>query len=58
MEDFEFKNTAKWYSSMCYTQFGGEANFNTAKALLKELSDDPTSDYAYYAKAYLDLLNN
>ncbi|MEO6190921.1 MAG: hypothetical protein ABIO44_11675 [Saprospiraceae bacterium] len=58
MEDFEFKNMAKWYSSMCYTQFGGEANFKTAKVLLKELADDHTSDYADYAKAYLDLLNN
>ncbi|MEO6190919.1 MAG: hypothetical protein ABIO44_11665, partial [Saprospiraceae bacterium] len=55
-EGFEFKNTAKWYSSMCYTQFGGDDNIKTAKVLLKELADDVSSDYSDYAKAYLDLL--
>ncbi len=56
--DYEDRNIAKWYAAMCYTQFGSEADLNTAKTLFKELADDPASRYEDYAKAYLRLLNN
>ncbi|MCC6814842.1 MAG: tetratricopeptide repeat protein [Saprospiraceae bacterium] len=54
----EDRDLAKWYASMCYVQFNTEHDLQTAKFLLKELADDPSSIYTDHARAYFDLLND
>lgn len=54
-EGFEYKNTAKWYAVWCFAKFNTEHDLATARALLKELAEDPLFEFSEYARAYLDL---
>lgn len=55
-EDFEYRNTAKWYLALAYSQFKNKASYEEAKKILNQLAQDSESGYTKDAKTYLNLM--